>query len=554
MRRPETLQEIEEAARELSRLLGAHGEWFVRERAGGPAVGLRSGEWELTTAAGALLLSYWGEAGPRLWRVEGWGLRGEGLLLEASRRTGAERATLELVPRAPAASAAAALRAARLSACERLARLVGDYSGLRVGSARLSAGPRRGEPGRFARVVLRGPATVSTVGPGGFVGPGGVVGAVGAASVESSCAAGRAAAREVLATGPVVPPGAVEPDGFLASALAWLARVEGRGGARRGLWLVADAKLAAAVGERLALLRPDPGERILLLEADEETGGLRPAPRPSLAELLARRPPRLRRPPPPRPGELFESLTALAPEAIDVICSRHGETLRFRGLPFARSRRLAGRELVWFGVGPASARRPLGEGNKEELLSLVAELCEHRRAGAAERRHLFYRAAPEAWLESALRRDVTRLDPGLRLAPLHTQFRAQRAGAARGARPVDLLALRRDGRLVVVELKVSEDAAFALQGADYWRRVAAHHRAGEIRRARLFGDAEMSDEPPLVYLVAPMLRFHRSFETLARRITPEVELYRFDINEDWRAGVRVARRLCLNVISCENRN
>jgi hypothetical protein len=39
-----------------------------------------------------------------------------------------------------------------------------------------------------------------------------------------------------------------------------------------------------------------------------------------------------------------------------------------------------------------------------------------------------------------------------------------------------------------------------------------------------------------------MLRFHRSFAMLARAVTPRVEMYRFDINEDWRAGVRVVRR------------
>jgi hypothetical protein len=39
-----------------------------------------------------------------------------------------------------------------------------------------------------------------------------------------------------------------------------------------------------------------------------------------------------------------------------------------------------------------------------------------------------------------------------------------------------------------------------------------------------------------------MLRFHRAFHTLARSITPEIETYRLDLNEDWRAGVRVVRR------------
>jgi hypothetical protein len=50
----------------------------------------------------------------------------------------------------------------------------------------------------------------------------------------------------------------------------------------------------------------------------------------------------------------------------------------------------------------------------------------------------------------------------------------------------------------------------------------------------------------LVYLVAPTLRFHPSFATLARTIAPDIEVYRFDINEDWRAGVRVVRRERVN--------
>ncbi|MGB8510504.1 MAG: hypothetical protein WCD76_19175, partial [Pyrinomonadaceae bacterium] len=177
-----------------------------------------------------------------------------------------------------------------------------------------------------------------------------------------------------------------------------------------------------------------------------------------------------------------------------------------------------------------------------ELLWLLEELSEHRRADAPNRRHALYKAAPESWLESALRRDITRLDPGLRLSPLHAQFRVARGGDGGGSRPVDLLALRHDGRLVVIELKVSEDVALPLQAADYWRRITAHHQAGRIRRARLFDDAEIADEPPLIYAVAPLLRFHRTFQTLAHAVAPEIEMYRFDLNEDWRAGVRVVRR------------
>ena len=77
-------------------------------------------------------------------------------------------------------------------------------------------------------------------------------------------------------------------------------------------------------------------------------------------------------------------------------------------------------------------------------------------------------------------------------------------------------------------------------------RVEAHRRRGHIARAKLFGELKISDESPLVYLVAPTLRFHRSFQTLARAIAPDIEIYRFDINEDWRSGVRVMRRMRVN--------
>src|SRR5207253_9773987 len=150
-----------------------------------------------------------------------------------------------------------------------------------------------------------------------------------------------------------------------------------------------------------------------------------------------------------------------------------------------------------------------------------------------------------AWLKSMLRRNITRLDPGLIMAPLDGEFRTSHGGPT-GARPIDRLALRHDGRLVVIELKVNEGREHVFQDVDYWRRVEAHRRRGHISSTKLFGDREISDESPLVYLVAPTLHFHPSFRTLAQTIAPDIEIYRFDINEDWRAGVRVVRRERVN--------
>jgi hypothetical protein len=241
---------------------------------------------------------------------------------------------------------------------------------------------------------------------------------------------------------------------------------------------------------------------------------------------------------------LAAAITAEAPEAIDVVQARHGQTLRYFGLPFARVRVLPASERVWFGV-EGSHRRLLEEKTRHAYAALLDDLREHRSAVAPDRRHALYRNAGEAWLESILRRDITKLDPGLIIAPLHAQFRTARGGRL-GVRPIDILALRQDGRLVVIELKVSEDREHVLQGADYWQRVEAHRRRGHIARARLFGERRISDETPLVYLVAPTLRVHPAFQTLARSISSDIEIYRFDINEDWRSDLSVMRRMRVN--------
>lgn len=522
MHRPTNALEIEDARRRLVALLDGGGEWLCVERRRGAPITLRRGQWNVSARrGGALHLSVWGETGAHVWRVVGWEQRGQRLRLEATRRMGIERATLELVPRASAGALKAVISAARESTCVRLAVLAvaAGGAGGRIESATLSRGARRDEPGRYARILLRFPPR-----------------------------------RRVAVTAPVVEAGREAADAFLAAALLWFERLGERAHASvpQELFLIVPRDLSDATGERLALLRESWRRAITLFEVDDEGRTLTQRRVPELNELLSAAP-RFARPAEMVPGALAERILTLAPEAIEVVRARRGETLRFRGLPFARVRRVLGREHAWMGLENWSKRRLVTEENWPELRRLVDELAAHRRADSGDRRHAMYRAWPEAWLESILRRDITRLDPGLVVAPLHAQFRAAQQDGRAGVRPVDLLALRRDGRLVVIELKVAEDAALALQGADYWRRIEAHRRRGRLNEARLFGDAEIANAPPLVYLVAPLLRFDRSFHTAARAITPAIEMYRFDINEDWRAGVRVARRTRVDDDSSDDR-
>ena len=308
--------------------------------------------------------------------------------------------------------------------------------------------------------------------------------------------------------------------------------------------IAVEHNILEAARQRHVLLRDLLRQRIELIEIDEtwqRVEAARAFERKNLwRKRLAHFPPLIEG----QTSERIDEILSQAPEAIDVVASRHGQTLRYHGLPFARVRRVMDRDRVWFGIEGAR-RRSLDEYHERDWTKLLGDLEVYRNEGCRDRHHWFYRAAGEAWLESILRRDITRLDPGLIIAPLHAQFRTSHGGPT-GARPIDLLALRYDGRLVVIELKVSEDREHVFQGVDYWRRVEAHRRRGHISSARLFGEREISDESPLVYLVAPTLRFHPSFRTLARTIAPDIEIYRFDINEDWRSGVRVVRRERVN--------
>ena len=511
-------RELENARRRISELIEAHGEWFYTSGAGAAPTLLRRAEIDFQVSHGRLILSCWGDRGAQSWRVVGLEVTDGKLLLEATRRMGGERAVLELIPRASVNEIMATVGDARRRRCKLLSRLACAMArGAKVESAALSTGARRSQPGRYARILLR------------------------------------LSAERIAVTGVVAETDGYETDAFLSSALVWFARTSEKSlpPHTRKLWLIVRQEETEPTRQRLALLRDDVRRAITLYERDGAWQELTPVPRLRREQLWTEHPARLRSPrAEARISEQAASIAALAPGAIDVVRVGHGETLRFHGLPFARTRRLMNNERIWFGVEGSRRRRLLEEGTAQEWLKLLRELQEHRRADTDDHRHAFYKALPEAWLESLLRRDITKLDPGLIIAPIHAQFRAshERGSGAGGAaaRPIDLLALRRDGRLVVIELKVSEDREHVLQGADYWRRVEAHRRLGHITRARLFGDAVIRDEPPLVYLVAPTLRFHRSFRTLARMIAPDIEIYRFDINEDWRAGVRVMRREALN--------
>jgi hypothetical protein len=74
---------------------------------------------------------------------------------------------------------------------------------------------------------------------------------------------------------------------------------------------------------------------------------------------------------------------------------------------------------------------------------------------------------------------------------------------------LDLLTVTRSGRLAVLELKATEHIHLPLQSAGYWLRIRRHLADEDFSRYGYFTGITLQPAPPLVYLVAPLLRFHR---------------------------------------------
>jgi hypothetical protein len=207
--------------------------------------------------------------------------------------------------------------------------------------------------------------------------------------------------------------------------------------------------------------------------------------------------------------------------------------LAVRGLEFARA---AGGRLT-FGID--EKHEALGEPHVTEIEALAKGLEGMRNAATPGHGNLLYTRHPEAWLESQVRAEIESLDPSLRPRPLYGQV-PQFAAGERGV--LDVLAVDRDGRLAILEVKAAQDVHLPMQALDYWMRVKWHLERGEFQGRGYFPGVELRADPPRLLLVAPALDFHPSNETVLRYLSPEVEVERFGVGIQWRQELRVMFR------------
>jgi hypothetical protein len=234
-------------------------------------------------------------------------------------------------------------------------------------------------------------------------------------------------------------------------------------------------------------------------------------------------------------GEL-NPIVGMAPQAISLHPDPQNAEiiLRFRGLAFARWQD----GVVFFGAG-GDLRKKLTPSSQSELKAVLHQLEVHRHPLASDTRHPLYRGQPERWLETIVRSDVTRVDACLDPRYVYTQMFASSA-AERGI--LDVLTVTTSGRLAIIELKASEHIHLPLQAADYWLRIRHHLEAGDFARNGYFPQLELQKTPPLVYLVAPALRFHSTTGLLLRHLSQSIEVVRVGIVESWRRSLRVVMR------------
>lgn len=479
---------------DICTFLDTHHEWLlIREF--GKTFPLERPEIEIESVENKALFSFLDDIGFHSWRLNSAALSENEVSLDVAGAFGRKRETIRLVPRVSASEITAEIELARLKIANEIAGMIEpSFPGTKLRRVALNV-----ETGRLAQIQFE---TIDKV--------------------------------PIAAIADVT--GKITSESVLTAAMLWLEKL----GARKKntileIWVICE-KFSSRNTQKLHALLTEKWKAkitIVSIDRDLEPPRLKELPKRKIRDLWREKARKLVIPTDPEPSVTAQRIIDLAPEKIDVVYSKQGETLRFMGLPFARVRSILGQERAWFGVGKDLTI--LTQDNFDRLRQLVSELELNRSPNAPNRRHELYRTAPEAWLESILRRNIKLLDRNVILSPIYNQFRSSND-------KIDLLALRRDGRLVIIELKTKPDREMAFQAADYWRKIELQRRRGLLSEANLFSGREILDKPALVYLVAPAWSFHRDIEFFARAVSPEIELWRFELHEHWRESVHVIGR------------
>jgi hypothetical protein len=486
----------ESALAEITENLQSQNEWLI-VHASGKSFALQNREIEITLEREKLILGLMDEKGFQLWRVKNYKIEKGVLTLDVSRNFQSETDKIKFVPRIASAELSAAVELARIEKANEIAGLIISENP----KSKLIRVALNKENGRFAEIVFE-----------------------------------QSNKRQIAALADVSD--SATPENLLTTAIFWSVKLGNRKkNPIATVWISAEKKLYGKLRKLYALLKENWKTKIIIkeissLNSKTQEKQITEKRRLEIKDLWRDKASKISLNDKTEISRTAAEIIKLAPEAIDVVFNKHGETVRFYGLPFARLRMFGDAEKCWFGI--ERDKQILNEQTRREFFDLMENLEIYRCCDSPNKRHEFYRLAPEAWLEAVLRRNIKLLDNNLILSPIYHQFRAD-------GDQIDLLALRKDGRLIVIEIKTAPDREMIFQAADYWRKIELARRSGNLQKAKIFGDLEITDQPTLVFLVAPTLSFHYYFEFLAQTVSNEIEIYRFDLNENWRENLKVMK-------------
>lgn len=479
---------------ELKNLLKSHHEWLLAHPTG-KTFALQANEIEIKQGKNKTLLSFVDDGGFQTWRIVESEIKDHKIYLKLSKNFTKDEIRIELIPRAKAEMLGEAVELARLEKANKIARLIASETE----NAKLKRVELNKENGRFAQIIL-----------------------------ENEIGKQTAVLSDVSDS--------LTPEILLSSAIIWLSRLQRRKKKPIDeIWILSEKVKAKSLQKLHACLKDIWKRKVKLFEiksakGKEEIVGIKAL---QISNLWRYKPTKFYLTKDLELSGISREIFKLAPNKVDYLFTKQGETLRYLGLPFLRIRKVFEEEKSWFGID--RKRRILNEDSYEDFYEFFENIKEYRHFDSENKQHRFYQTSSEAWLESILQRNIKLLDANLILSPIYNQFRTSRD-------KIDLLALRNDGRLVVIELKVSTDREMIFQAIDYWRKIELQRRKGILNKAKPFGDLEIADKPTIVYLVAPTLSFHRDFSLLARTVSDEIEIFRFDLAEKWRESLKVLGR------------
>ena len=293
---------------ELRERLSAIHEWLlIREQ--GKTFPLYSTEIEINDNGGKLHFGFLDDKGFHNWRLNHAEVQGTELAIDVAGAFAQGQETFRLVPRTPAAELALELELARLQLANDIANLIVDsFPVVRLGRVALSA-----DNGRLAQIAF-----------------------------EDEDKTPLAAIADITAK--------LAPEVILTHSILWLEKLASRKkNPVRKLWVIAEKRQARALQKLQGLLTDHRKDSLAIHAVDRKSDPPRllELSSRSVRELFREKPPKLILPASIETTNTAQRIIALAPDAIDIVVTRQGETLRFNGLPFARVRTMLGTEKAW---------------------------------------------------------------------------------------------------------------------------------------------------------------------------------------------------------------